>query len=1230
MVLTMSTAEQALLLEDGGGTQDTTRVPYNNDGESSSVSSSRPDSLNLDGWCVVSESALTKEMLQHLSRPDEIASLAASYLTRQLFSILEDILDQSVVDQIFKAVQEVSENDEKILRKFIAELNEEQDHEERLSHNDNEDGSSEKARERHCPTAVIKVLLDLLRFSPVPVEHNILWVSLLSLLSQRPVDLPTCIDLKVAATVLGTMAVHVGSSEVQLCGCRVLEPLAKFRPTPLQKAPVRESGIQVLLRTLEAHISDPPIVQAVCGVLANVTSTMVQFTSWAIQQGYPDEEAERLVMMSMVITDYIKENGLALLDRAGAMYRDNTGIQTAFFRIMACFGYHSPIPSSSDSSPSSGQRKHSILKSPDSPRMPCPQRRVTFSYDLDTRVEYQYSDSDSDFGPEEPKRHTVCSGEIARDGKGEGVFLDGNRKNRAFKGRLASRDDKKLSFPNFEMEEDYLQMWQHILGEGLFSSICCDLAKLECDFDDLGSGSLKSSSSNETVDLLEQQGSGVDASGHCSYSKQTLDGPCFSLPGRCELRCDKSSLSRTRFATVPGFRYDFYQPNWQVQDTDSAIKNRLSVENGSAPPKTKIRPMSEPPPHTNFNDDDLVGDESDSADEKTFTEYSEIDLVEALVRSGKKEPDTRKDVEEALYDEVDKEELENKGNEEKEHSRECSASVKTLAGGSAKVNEDSFDSSSDVTLGDPFSLDSDILPIDRYLENQSLAEDILSSFGIYENNIIGTAPLKPVPSGPYGTFSLPGVSMDASETDDVFLDGDTTVSDTYINHTAIKTDGAQATNVSSAQQATQQAFSKAFATLRDTSYIFRSSLNSSPTSSISSTSLSFPEWSDLEALNEESESVASMDSVTTQDTPPNSEPEMSASFHTIPKQRKLNFMHRFSERKTQNFQPPPKPRRTWYYRSSADVRKSLVSSFAPDIDGMLGPDAHSVSRSSSRNSKRGMSLLAFGKMGMNVSCDSGVVTGDDEEPPTGSSQEPYPVEHFYEEVYMSKAELKPTLYERISKKGHYAEVKKANKVQVAEDNSSEATYTVCTLWVNKHCVEALVTFDHLTKQLVSPYSILPAVRELEGTRKSSLGDDLEEMENDYPAWTSILNVLATDESKWTLSLAAQVLPIIDRLFYTKDEAIMDASVGLVQLLIRKFGHEIEKHHSGGLFRTRFRDDCRTCFMWLNKLYSRVSDLLKRDSQREEDLDCLLHLSLLSSLREALKPFNGRISRGLAL
>ncbi|XP_033642433.1 uncharacterized protein LOC117302549 isoform X3 [Asterias rubens] len=1247
MVLTMSTTDDAIL--QSGSRRPEARDPDNRHGSSLLHSSPppRPDSLNMDGWCIVSEAALTKEMLQHIHKPEEIASLAASYLTRQLFAILEDSLEPLLVDQIFKALQDISEVDAKVLRNFIEELNEEQDKEEHphlsLFSNDNECPRDDN----RYPRVVIKVLLDLLRFSPLPVEHNILWVRLLSRLSHPPHDLATFIDLKVAATVLGTMSAHTNSAQIQEHGCRVLEPLAKFRPTPFQKAPVRESGIQVLLRTLETHLNDATIVAGVCLVLANLTCTMSQFTSWAVQQGYPDDEAEKLVMVSMEITDYIKENGLTLLDRAIVIWADNIEIQNETTRIMACFGYHSPLPSSEDASPTeTGHRKPSILKSLDSPRPTCPQRRVTFSYDLDTRVEYQCSDSESDIGPEEPKRHTVCGGEMAtdKDIRGEAFFLEGEarmREDYEMEPGL-SKADRKLSFPNFKMEGDYLKMWEHILGEGLFSSICYDLAQLERDFDKTGSSSSKSSSC-ETLDLAEYSHTVDD---NHPYAKQSLNGPCKSLPSRNEARPDRGA-ARSRFATVPAYRHDFFQPNWQVQDTDSAIRNRLSIE--SATLKTKKRPVSEPSKKFHFDllpeEGDVVVESEDegleTADDKTFTEYSEIDIIEALVRSGMLNADTCSGLPTIKSHDLDKTELENKGNEEKEN--QClSRSEKTESGVSTldttlETSDQSFDPNSISSHADPLDLDFDLLPIDEYLENKSLADDILSSFGIFRDGTTQSSPLEPI-DGKCEMFSLPGMSNGCSDTDDVFFNG-ATMGDCYSSGRSASfivkdrdiLDLTFGPNESTIQDMTQPVFSGTFDSLHDTSSIFRSSLASSPTSSVSSASLSYAEWSDLEALNEEEGSMLSMDTVTTQDTPPNSETEMN-SYHTMPKQKKINFMHRFSERKPQNY-PPPKPRRTWYYRSSADVRKSLVKSCGVEVDAVLGLDCPyaTVSKSPTRVSKRGLNLLAFSKTSTNMSFDSGVVTGDDEEgPSTVSCRDSYPVGHDYEEVYMSKTELKPTLYERLSRKGHYAEVKKA-KVQVKGESSSEATYAVCTLWVNKNCVEALVTFDHLTKQLLSPYSIVPAVRQLEGVRKMSLGDSLDVIEaSDYPAWTSILNVLATEENKWTLSLAAQVLPIIDRLFYTKDEAIMDASVGLVQLLIRKFGHEIEKHHSGGLFRTRFRDDCRTCFMWLSKLYSRVSDLMKRDSRREDDLDSLLHLALLSSLRESLKAFNSRISRGVTM
>ena len=60
--------------------------------------------------------------------------------------------------------------------------------------------------------------------------------------------------------------------------------------------------------------------------------------------GYPEDDTENLVAMALSITDYIKENGLSQMDRIGTVYADNVDIQTKFYRIMACFGYHSPSP----------------------------------------------------------------------------------------------------------------------------------------------------------------------------------------------------------------------------------------------------------------------------------------------------------------------------------------------------------------------------------------------------------------------------------------------------------------------------------------------------------------------------------------------------------------------------------------------------------------------------------------------------------------------------------------------------------------------------------------------------------------------------------------------------------------------------------------------------------------------------------------------------------------------
>ena len=74
----------------------------------------------------------------------------------------------------------------------------------------------------------------------MPVENNVLWVKLLAKLGKSyPQDIPIMIELKVAATIMGTMAVHSNIVQIQEHGCRVLEAMAKFKPTPTHKVSIQ-------------------------------------------------------------------------------------------------------------------------------------------------------------------------------------------------------------------------------------------------------------------------------------------------------------------------------------------------------------------------------------------------------------------------------------------------------------------------------------------------------------------------------------------------------------------------------------------------------------------------------------------------------------------------------------------------------------------------------------------------------------------------------------------------------------------------------------------------------------------------------------------------------------------------------------------------------------------------------------------------------------------------------
>ncbi|XP_072038565.1 uncharacterized protein [Amphiura filiformis] len=378
--------------------------------DTASISSRGSLSMD-DDWCVVTEASINKELVLDMENPNDVAQLAASYISRQLMQIAAEDMTADIVDKIFKVLKEVGEMDDQILQSFILEfINEQEVWDKQRKKGDDDSKTSHRG--------VIMMLLELLRFSPVPVENNVLWVKLLAKLGlQFPEDIPIMIDLKVAATIMGTMAVHSNIVQIQEHGCRVLEAMAKFKPTPTLKAPVRESGIQVLVMAIEKHHYQPPVIRAACCVLSNLTTTMSEMTSWAMNQGFSDEEAEKLIVMSLDILEYIKEYAMPHLERTMAAYKEDEVIQTEGLKIKGCFGCHSP--SSQHGYKRSGysslkRRQHSILKSTETTKSckgSTPPRRVTFSHELDTQLEM--SDTDSEFGVDEPpKRHTVCGSSV--------------------------------------------------------------------------------------------------------------------------------------------------------------------------------------------------------------------------------------------------------------------------------------------------------------------------------------------------------------------------------------------------------------------------------------------------------------------------------------------------------------------------------------------------------------------------------------------------------------------------------------------------------------------------------------------------------------------------------------------------------------------------------------------------------------------------------------------------
>ncbi|XP_071485726.1 uncharacterized protein [Diadema antillarum] len=1332
--------------------------------------------VSLEEWCIMSEETVNREILVDLNSQssDAISQLASSMVTRDLLKRAETQVSSKLIDQIFRAIHEVTDLDPHIVKHFL------------VSHGLPEGGELTRA---DGTTLLVNLFMELLQCSPLPVEHNYLWLQLLYILILDGSNLLLFVEKKVAATVLGTMAVHRPHVSIQEIGCSVLGPLAKFTPVPGMKAPVRESGIEVIIKAMGMHRKSEMLMCKAFHVLANVTCMMSSYSGWAIQQDFEEEQLEQLMSSASETLDYIKTEAVPFIQLVMDDFIKNEEIQEQGSKIVACFGYHSAksVPRTLERSVSlpKGKENKKAKSEFGPPAAYLEKRRVTFSNILDVNA-CEPVGEDADDSVCTGRRFSFCVGDIKQVqekrkkekdnmGKASSKAADDSGIRYLCPKESAPYDESDLEASRWKVPTINVHEWkaekEEEEGDVKNDHGYEKVIGLEQDADDsqmvtekpkLGEKDETGEDEDEDVDAyekvevddsngktntkendytelealmaqLEEIANCENSEGQAKTEKEydivfeaaePMDGYEVPMTGEEILKSRTGSMEYLlECMDEDDFTLPFAILFGELGDDDDGYEK---IEIGAQEACCVAGECENTGKHDHEEksvttlaqvkeeDEEEVEDAGEEDDEdcssNRFTEYSEIDIVEALVKSGLMNKDTPKG---DVLDNVDSETVASKDEEEQAEISCCHSETTAAASETAgdkiddECSEDTPGSCPNRTSGKG-KLERNLSENDRSMKDASEMETSESDISnadenLNENDVSQeekkepltevetiTRPYKKSFNGNYqsvtahllrkrhtqhekrqGSVFGEDIRIENVNFRSDSLDSDeglgyqdsgefkeTTCSD--VNNSfgfpAPEAEDGQSVDLEYASDSSTGPNGLGDDPVYDNvcmddENVDRNVFNSSPVSSISANSTAFTEGSE-DAVQEEKQETQSMGSL--EELCNLGELRVrnviSKSIHCLPSgDRQL-----MKEKEGGGI--PPKPRRTWYYRSSADVRRSLIRSFGLDTDSIMhNPTYAQVSKPSSRvihgslpnRSNHGAGhrtmkripltlsrhskaiykeKFSGKKVGRNTSHDSGVMTGDeDSRSIRDMDAEIYSQANLYEEVATvtrsgERKPVKPEVRKTLTMDEDTTE--QAQKPVSGTKAYSKTTYEVCTQWVNEQAAEAISTFDRLTKKLVSPYSIIPIVREVEGQRRKSQGNIMDEEEEiDFPAWTSILNVLAADEDKWSLALASQVLPVIDRLFYTKDEAIMDAAIELVHVLVKKFGKEIEKNHHGGLFRTKFRDDCRTCYHWLGKLHTRVKDLVRKETEAEEiDLDSMLHASLLCSLSEALKPF----------
>ncbi|OWF41539.1 uncharacterized protein LOC110462261 [Mizuhopecten yessoensis] len=266
-------------------------------------------------WEVIQRPDVNSEILANLNSPAELGIMAASFLTKQIQQYTDVRLSIETTDAIFRFLQEVAHYQKGLLMAYLTETSEKLE----------EMPESERDRPMHRPA--VKLLVELLRQILDPLSHVVLCVQLLRTFSHFPSNLTTMIQCQAFAAILGTMAVYLKDKQIQEYGLDILAHVATYRPNIRHKLPLRETGLEMILRSMNHHQTDENITLSGCRTLANLTSTLQEMLDNLLDLDSTPDINEAVEKYEKLLC-HLFEHAIQVIQRSLQNFPDNITIKT--------------------------------------------------------------------------------------------------------------------------------------------------------------------------------------------------------------------------------------------------------------------------------------------------------------------------------------------------------------------------------------------------------------------------------------------------------------------------------------------------------------------------------------------------------------------------------------------------------------------------------------------------------------------------------------------------------------------------------------------------------------------------------------------------------------------------------------------------------------------------------------------------------------------------------------